>query len=126
MSSLRTQLDKEVRERETEAALMSAKLYEFEKREGDMFVEKRILTARIADMQSQIDGRDQVDKEIENCVCNMMEKMRYMEEVNKKLTSKIAMLEGTNAKNGADAAELEDEEQEEGSVHIENGGVVAR
>ena len=45
----------------------------------------------------QIDGRDRVDREIEQCVCSLMDKTRHMEELNKKLVAKINELEAAKA-----------------------------
>lgn len=36
------------------AAVLSSKLYEFEKQQSDIYVEKRLLTKRIEDMQAQV------------------------------------------------------------------------
>ena len=157
------------------AAVLSSKLYEFEKQQSDIYVEKRLLTKRIEDMQAQvrsqrvdasalfhvchtivllkcthscsvshmcapssstrtlfcsgthvvvvvvpspflplsickrmcvlftslhpvqIDGRDRVDREIEQCVCSLMDKTKHMEELNKKLVAKINELEAAKA-----------------------------
>ena len=36
------------------AAVLSSKLYEFEKQQSDIYVEKKLLTKRIEDMQEQV------------------------------------------------------------------------
>ena len=38
----------------TPAAVLSSKIYEFEKQQSDIYVEKRLLTKRIEDMQAQV------------------------------------------------------------------------
>ena len=54
VSELQTRLMKEVEEREAEAAIYNARLYENEKRQGDWYVEKKLLEKRIREMDAEV------------------------------------------------------------------------
>ena len=54
VTELSTRLKKEIEEREAEAALYNAKLYESEKQQGDWYVEKRLLEKRIEELDREV------------------------------------------------------------------------
>ncbi|GAX82417.1 hypothetical protein CEUSTIGMA_g9845.t1 [Chlamydomonas eustigma] len=82
-------LTKEIQEREAEAALYSARLYESEKQMSDWYVEKRLLEQQISRLKEEVAQRDKLDSEMEVCLCGMFERLRLLEETNAQLTARL-------------------------------------
>jgi len=82
VGELQQRLDREMEEREVESALLSSQLYERDKRESDLYVEKRLLEQRVEALQGEIKERDRLDSEIETCVCALFEKVALLEKEN--------------------------------------------
>ena len=89
VGELKSRLDKEMEERELEAALLTTQLYEQDKRESDLYVEKRLLEQKVGALQQEIYDRDKIDTQIENCVCSLFEKVNSLESANKELVEKL-------------------------------------
>ncbi|KAJ9528333.1 hypothetical protein QJQ45_014308 [Haematococcus lacustris] len=90
VDNIQTRLHQEVAEREAEAALYSARLYESERQLSDWYVEKRMLEQHIARLREEVAQRDRLDQEIESCVCGLFERMRQLELANEQLRSQLA------------------------------------
>ncbi|EFJ50720.1 hypothetical protein VOLCADRAFT_116749 [Volvox carteri f. nagariensis] len=90
VEDLRKRLDEEVQEREAEAALYSAKLYESEKAMSDWYVEKRLLEDHITRLTAELAERDKIDGEIEGCVTAMLERLRTLEAENEELRGRLS------------------------------------
>mmetsp|Transcript_19839 Transcript_19839/g.55161 ORF Transcript_19839/g.55161 Transcript_19839/m.55161 type:complete len:250 (-) Transcript_19839:321-1070(-) len=82
VTELQTRLIKEMEEREAEAAIYNARLYENEKRQGDWYVEKRLMERQMQQMADELKERDRVDGEIENCVASLFERIEALEKDN--------------------------------------------
>ncbi|PNH07868.1 hypothetical protein TSOC_005643 [Tetrabaena socialis] len=82
VGDLQKRLEAEVAEREAEAALYSARLYESEKAMSDWYVEKRLLEEHIARLGAELAQRDSVDGEINGCVTALLERLRLVEAEN--------------------------------------------
>mmetsp|Transcript_14831 Transcript_14831/g.50966 ORF Transcript_14831/g.50966 Transcript_14831/m.50966 type:complete len:213 (-) Transcript_14831:516-1154(-) len=91
VAELHGRLNKEIEERETEAALMNAKLYETEQKQSDWYVERRLLEQKVAKLDAEIRERDQLDGQIETCVCSLFERMRMLEQTNKQLSDQLGV-----------------------------------
>ncbi|GFR44887.1 hypothetical protein Agub_g6231, partial [Astrephomene gubernaculifera] len=89
VGELQRRLEAEVQEREAEAALYSARLYESEKAMSDWYVEKRLLQEHIARLSGEVAERDKIDGEIEGCVAAMLERLRLVEAENEALRSRL-------------------------------------
>mmetsp|Transcript_35992 Transcript_35992/g.106386 ORF Transcript_35992/g.106386 Transcript_35992/m.106386 type:complete len:472 (-) Transcript_35992:4143-5558(-) len=89
VNEMHSRLAKEMEEREAEAALYSARLYESERQMSDWYAEKRMLEQQIKNLSEEVSQRDHMDQEMEACVCDLFEKLRLMEESNKQLTAKL-------------------------------------
>ena len=85
VGELQQRLDKEMQEREVESALLASQLYERDRRESDLYVEKRLLEQRVEALQREIQERDRLDTEIETCVCALFEKVSFLEKENLRL-----------------------------------------
>lgn len=85
VGELQQRLDKEMQEREVESALLASQLYERDRRESDLYVEKRLLEQRVEALQREIQERDRLDTEIETCVCALFEKVSFLERENLRL-----------------------------------------
>ncbi|GFH15714.1 uncharacterized protein HaLaN_11994, partial [Haematococcus lacustris] len=90
VDNIQTRLHQEVAEREAEAALYSARLYESERQLSDWYVEKRMLEQHIARLREEVAQRDRLDQEIESCVCGLFERMHQLELANEQLRSQLA------------------------------------
>ncbi|KAK3276039.1 hypothetical protein CYMTET_15868 [Cymbomonas tetramitiformis] len=77
------------KERETEAALYNARLYDTEQKQSDWYVEKRLLERKVAKLDAEIKERDQLDSQIETCVCSLFERMQTLEAINKEYASRL-------------------------------------
>ena len=84
VGELQQRLDKEMQEREVESALLASQLYERDRRESDLYVEKRLLEQRVEALQREIQERDRLDTEIETCVCALFE-VSFLEKENLRL-----------------------------------------
>ncbi|GLC54860.1 hypothetical protein PLESTB_000913700 [Pleodorina starrii] len=94
VDDLTKRLAEEVQEREAEAALYSAKLYESEKAMSDWYVEKRLLEEHITRLSAELSERDKIDGEIEGCVTSMLERLRAVEAENEELRARLAGPDG--------------------------------
>jgi len=92
VEELQSRLHKEIQEREAEAALYSARLYESERQMSDWYVEKKMLEEHIAKLNDEIAQRDKLDREIEACVCSLFERLRMLEASNERLSSKLGAM----------------------------------
>lgn len=54
VNELQSRLVKEMEEREVEAAMYNARLYENERQQGDWYVEKRLLEKRIEELDAEV------------------------------------------------------------------------
>ncbi|GLI58988.1 hypothetical protein VaNZ11_000809 [Volvox africanus] len=90
VEDLQKRLAEEVQEREAEAALYSAKLYQSEKAMSDWYVEKRLLEDHITRLSAELAERDKIDGEIEGCVTSMLERLRTVEAENEELRGRLA------------------------------------
>ncbi|GIL47648.1 hypothetical protein Vafri_4415 [Volvox africanus] len=90
VEDLQKRLAEEVQEREAEAALYSAKLYQSEKAMSDWYVEKRLLEDHITRLSAELAERDKIDGEIEGCVTSMLERLRAVEAENEELRGRLA------------------------------------
>ncbi|KAG2445968.1 hypothetical protein HXX76_000571 [Chlamydomonas incerta] len=88
VDDLQKRLAAEVQEREAEAALYSARLYESEKALSDWYVEKRLLEEHIARLSAEVAERDKIDAEIEGCVASLLERLRAVEADNEALRAR--------------------------------------
>ncbi|GIL70113.1 hypothetical protein Vretimale_3381 [Volvox reticuliferus] len=89
VEDLQKRLAEEVQEREAEAALYSAKLYQSEKAMSDWYVEKRLLEDHITRLSAELAERDKIDGEIEGCVTSMLERLRAVEAENEELRGRF-------------------------------------
>ncbi|KAG1660748.1 hypothetical protein FOA52_010622 [Chlamydomonas sp. UWO 241] len=87
-------LSKEIQEREAEAALYSARLYESERLMSDWYVEKRMLELHIERLSEEVAQRDVMDQQMEACVCDLFERLRLVEETNKEMEQRLAVATG--------------------------------
>ncbi|KXZ56008.1 hypothetical protein GPECTOR_2g1560 [Gonium pectorale] len=90
LEEMRKRLAAEMQEREAEAALYSARLYESEKAMSDWYVEKRLLEEHIARLSAEVGERDRIDGEIERCVSSMLERLHALEAENDALRARLA------------------------------------
>eukprot|EP00959_Pyramimonas_sp_CCMP1952_P367581 7699260-Pyramimonas_sp.AAC.1 len=79
-------------ERETEAALYNAKLYDSEQKESDWYVERKLLLHKVEKLEGEIRKRDQLDSQIETCVASMFERQQSLEQSNADLTAHLRAL----------------------------------
>lgn len=89
VNEMQDRLNKEIQEREAEAALYSSKLFESEKLQSDWYAEKRILEQQIERLSGEVSQRDRMDSEMEACVCDLFEKLKVVEEANKQMRGKL-------------------------------------
>ncbi|MEW5299467.1 MAG: hypothetical protein WDW36_002482 [Sanguina aurantia] len=89
LGEMQQRLAKEMDEREAEAALYSARLYESERQMSDWYVEKRMLEDHIAKLSEEIRTRDHLDAEIEGCVCSLFARLQHAELSNQQLRKQL-------------------------------------
>ena len=89
VGELKSRLTKEMEERESEAALYSAKLYQSEQKQSDWYVEKRLMEQKVAKLTAEVQERDKLDAQIESCVCTLFDRMKLVETVNARLTAQL-------------------------------------
>lgn len=85
-------LHREVEDREAEAALYSARLYDLERQLTDWYVDKRMLEDHIAKLNEEIQARDRLDQEIQSALVSMYEKQAKLEEASSKMSDKLKEL----------------------------------
>ena len=68
MNELSFRLNQEQKQRDLEAAVYNAQIYEYEKKEVDWFVEKRYLEEKIAALEGEVQKRNVLDDQIESCI----------------------------------------------------------
>ena len=90
VEELHHRLNREIQEREAEAAIYSARLYETEQQQSDWYVEKRLLEGKVAKLDGEVAERDRLDAQIETCVAQLFERMRALERTNASLAEKLA------------------------------------
>lgn len=76
MNELNFRLNQEQKQRDLEAAVYNAQIYEYEKKEVDWFVEKRYLEDKIASLEGEVQKRNALDDQIENCLQLLHAKMK--------------------------------------------------
>jgi hypothetical protein len=90
VGELHQRLASEIEEREVEAAVYSAKLYESEKVLGDWYVEKRLLEEQLAQLHAELAERDRMDGEVERCFCSLYERIQSLDAENAQLRAAAA------------------------------------
>ena len=76
MNELNFRLSQEQKQRDLEAAVYNAQIYEYEKKEVDWFVEKRYLEEKIASLEGEAQKRNALDDQIESCIQMLCTKMK--------------------------------------------------
>uniref|UniRef100_A0A6S8HXX0 Uncharacterized protein n=1 Tax=Dunaliella tertiolecta TaxID=3047 RepID=A0A6S8HXX0_DUNTE len=89
LMELKARLTKEMSERDAEAALYSTRLYESERHLSDWYVEKRMLEEHITKLNSEIVERDNLDQQIQSCVCGLFERVHLLETENAELQRRL-------------------------------------
>jgi hypothetical protein len=109
VEELHHRLNREIQEREAEAAIYSARLYDTEQQQGDWYVERRLLEGRVERLGGEVAERDRLDAQIEACVAHLFERMRLLEKTNSTLIEKLgsAGLDGEAAEAAAAALLLQ-------------------
>lgn len=92
VEELHHRLNREIQEREAEAAIYSARLYETEQQQSDWYVEKRLLEGKVEKLDAEVAERDRLDAQIEACVAHLFERMRLLEKTNVTLTEKLGSM----------------------------------
>ena len=75
MNELNFRLNQEQKQRDIETAIYNAQLYEYEKKEVDWFVEKKYLEEKIVSLEEEVQKRNALDDQIENCILMLQNKM---------------------------------------------------
>lgn len=75
MNELSSRLTEEKKQRDVEAAVYNAQLYEYEKKEVDWYVEKKYLEDRIVSLEQEVAKRNALDEQIEGCIQLLCEKV---------------------------------------------------
>ncbi len=54
------------------------------------YVERRMLEEQVARLHAEIAQRDQIDAEMETCMCGLFERLKLLEQTNEELRKQVA------------------------------------
>eukprot|EP00803_Ostreobium_quekettii_P006120 evm.model.scf_421.1 EVM.evm.TU.scf_421.1 scf_421:7799-9661(+) len=88
VAHLQRRLLGEEEERDQEAAMHTARMRDLKKEIADLKVDRRMLQAKVEDMQGEVRRRGDLDAQMEVCVGEIVGRMRALEEENGKLKAR--------------------------------------